>query len=647
MPSPRENRDFSDRPHDASTLNEAAAFFATQQLRAASLRFYVTREFQRHALSPPNASSTPEQLPARLRLDLQFLYKTPEDIGGSVFETLLLTVQMDDPEQRRALDALLRFPSPYVGHDLALDLGWLFYYQLPLPHTLWDIRVAQRALELGAINATARSAACRDQSRQIQSKKDLQQAIEDRLDLGAIAGIYRERIALRPIVTSMLAISERQREAARKNGALGHLVAVEMPWVAVNARLRFDGVRIDIARHQALLRCALDKAQKFSADLVRQGLSNPNSHDDLQQFLGKLGLLEHFPDGAGGYSFRDELLEAYQGTSPAIDLVRAYRKALSIATTQQAVSQALNPGGLVHAQHIQMGTETGRQTCKAPNLHGFDRIQKNLVIPSPGYAIGEVDYSQKEVGVAAGLSNDAELIRMYNQGDVYTQIAQRFYAGRPEVAAGAEHWEIKRFREQYPRLRQQMKVVTLASIYGQEAFGLARTLGIDQALAKEFLAIFFGLFPALHHMMTVGVTQSVRRGYVELAGGLRIYLDQDPSILPSARMRIAKNYPVQGSAAVIFKSAGVRLAQAMGKYEARLLIPMHDAFVFEAPRDCFAEVTNLTAEIMVDEFRKYFPALTPQVNMNCSRPDRWIKERGYEQALEEYLGRGEVRVSHA
>ena len=638
MPSPRENEEFSDQPHDAASFNKAAAFLATQQLRAASLRFYVTREFQRHALSPPNAFSAPEQLPAGLRLDLQFLYKTREDSSGSVFETLLLTAQLNDPEQRRALDALLHFPTPYVGHDLALDLSWLFYYQLPLPQTLWDIRVAQRALELGAINATARSAACRDQSRQIQSKKDFQQEVEDRLELGAIAGFYRERIALRPIVTSMLAIYERQREAARKNGALEHLLAVEMPWVAVNARLRFDGVRIDIAKHQALLRCSLGKAQTLSGDLARQGLNNPNSHDDLRQFFGKLGLLEQFQDGAGEYSFRDELLEAYQGTSPAIDLVRAYRKALSIATTQQAVSQALSPGGRVHAQHIQMGTETGRQTCKAPNLHGLDRIQKNLVIPSPGYAIGEVDYSQKEVGVAAGLSNDAELIRMYNKGDVYTQIAQRFYAGRSEIEAGAELWEINRFRKQYPHLRQQMKVVTLASIYGQEAFGLARMLGIDQALAKEFLAIFFELFPALHHMMTVGVAQSVRRGYVELAGGLRIYLDQDPSIHPSARMRMAKNYPVQGSAAVIFKSAGVRLAQATGKYEARLLIPMHDAFVIEAPRDCFDDVANLTAKIMIDEFRWYFPALKPQVNINCSRPDRWIKEASYGRALEEYLG---------
>lgn len=615
-------------------LGAALLLLKDAQVEVVSLRFCVERTYHRRNLPCPTASTTRENLPASLRLDLFVCYQEADSNAPACAQVTTTLTGTDCTEQ---LKILLSFDVPYVGYDLDLDLCWLFYLGLPIPTRLWDVRIAHRALTLGKINCKARSACATSQRGKIESEQQLRHNIRDSLELNAIAAAYRVLMADFSLIRTLLDIYFRQVAVANATDTFLHLINVEMPWVAVNARMGFDGVRINREKHDRLLRHATTVLADLSPKLTDLGINNPNSDVVLQDFVQGIGLAEPFQLSTNRYAFTDERLCAQEHSNPAFALIRAYRKAQHICSTQQAVKKALSLDDRVHAQHIQLGTETGRQTCKDPNLHSLDRIQKNLVIPSPGCAIGETDYCQHEIGVAAGLSNDTELIRMYNDGDLYTQMAQRFYSGDVKIERGAEVWETQVFRERYPHLREQLKVVTLASIYGQESHGLAKALNVSTAQARQYQQQFFALFPDLHIMLTRTVQDYLRQGYVEIVGGLRIYLDQHPSITVSARTRMAKNYPIQASATVIFKSAGIRIANELQHYQARLLIPMHDSFVFEAPQECFTDVAALIAEIMVDEFRRYFPVLKPQVNMNCSRPDRWIKEVGCEQALELYL----------
>jgi DNA polymerase I len=77
---------------------------------------------------------------------------------------------------------------------------------------------------------------------------------------------------------------------------------------------------------------------------------------------------------------------------------------------------------------------------------------------------------------------------------------------------------------------------------------------------------------------------------------------------------------------VVFKTAGNRLDRLYRQYGARLLIPLHDAFIFEAPLESLEEVTNLTARVMCETVQEYFPELRPRVEVNMQRPDCWNKE---------------------
>ena len=96
------------------------------------------------------------------------------------------------------------------------------------------------------------------------------------------------------------------------------------------------------------------------------------------------------------------------------------------------------------------------------------------------------------------------------------------------------------------------------------------------------------------------------------------------------------NHPVKGTAAAIFKDAGNRLRFLYRQYDAHLIIPLHDAYIFEAPLDVLKSVADLTADVMCKTVQKYFPALESNVEVNIEHPDCWNKD-GDANSLERWL----------
>ena len=574
--------------------------------------------------------------------------------GGATLSMILVLRENQDLSNRAVLQpahcsrfeppefdmaaTLLGFPVRYIGYDMTSDICWLRHTGLPVPRYLWDVRTARRFMSLGVVNAKARTQHIHDQRQEIESLQTYKHQAKQRLELHAIAAYCGLRIGIQPPLLVQLRVYQVQKAWMESSGDLSHFTQVEMPWQEVVADLHYNGVRIDPSLHATLVGHALQDRKMTMQQLREYHITSPDSRDNTWQALQSLGLDAYFytDESRTRFSLKDDLLEAHQDKHPALALLRRYRKVRNLISVQNSVAKNLSALNTIHPNHVQMGTETGRQTCHDPNLLGFDRIQRNLVIPEPGYGIAEVDFSQHEVGIAAGLYRDKHLTALYNKGDVYTQIAQSFYAGRPETEPGAGNWPEERFREKYPHLRSNLKVVTLAVLYGQGAHGLARRLGISEQEAAALLDVFSAMFPELHRRMEEVVGLAEQTGYVRLINGVRIALDTDSSIMVSARHRFARNYPIQGSGAIVFKTAGVRLKPVYESYGARLLVPMHDAFIFQAPLDVLDEVVEATGREMVYAMKTYFSDLTPKVNANTRRPQCWVKD-GYETALVEYL----------
>jgi DNA polymerase-1 len=172
-------------------------------------------------------------------------------------------------------------------------------------------------------------------------------------------------------------------------------------------------------------------------------------------------------------------------------------------------------------------------------------------------------------------------------------------------------------------------------IYGLSAHGLAARLGISEAAAQTFLEQFLGLFPTLRLALEENPQCGAIRGCVSNVSGLRRHRART-GVPSSWERNWMNNYPVQGSAATLFKDALNRLDRLYRPRDAWIVIPMHDAVVFEAPLAVLSEVAALTERVMCDVVREWFPQLQPRVEVNIEHPDCWNKD-GHADSLNRWL----------
>ena len=136
--------------------------------------------------------------------------------------------------------------------------------------------------------------------------------------------------------------------------------------------------------------------------------------------------------------------------------------------------------------------------------------------------------------------------------------------------------------------RAQAKTVNFAVIYGQTEFALARNLSIDRKEARRYIQAFFERYAGVKRFMDEVVAEAAATGYVTTIFGRRRAVADIRSTnqnLRAAAERIARNTPIQGTAADILKRAMLRIDRAMKKQglASRMLLTVHDELVFEVP----------------------------------------------------------------
>lgn len=559
------------------------------------------------------------------------------------------------------LGTFFRIPVPLVAHFVPAELFCLWKLAMPAPDSVWDTCLAERAFQLGVHHPRYKGGG--DKVEQARAKEETEEMIDfscslvstclrrgvpypftaakDRLQASFLT--HPEDQPFSPEQQAYVAADAEatarlypiQVQAALAQNALNHLQQVEMDWTVTNARIAWDGVRVD----PDLCKQLLAACQRHVGDLPRQlaelGLGNVNSHPQLTEFFRSIGMLDAFRDG-NKYTFDDNHLKAVEDHHAAVPLIRTVRQIQRLLDDQFLLTGALvGADGRLHPNHRQLGAESGRNTMSNPNVGGIGKALRPLVVPSDPatHAVGEVDLSQIEVGVAAALFADPDLIAMFNQGDVYSTMARRYYADLlPSQALGLPDREFKKIYRFY---RDRMKVFTLAIIYNITPVGLARQLGIGRPQAARERERFLAMFPSLVRALGEASDYGAIRGYAELCTGLRRYRARAGP--PTAwEVNWLRNTPVQGSAGVVFKVAGNRLRQRYSHYGAKLILCLHDAFLFEVPRMHLDTVAGITGEVMRGAVQEYFPVLRPQVDVNVEHPHCWNKD-GKHLSLEYWM----------
>ncbi len=161
-----------------------------------------------------------------------------------------------------------------------------------------------------------------------------------------------------------------------------------------------------------------------------------------------------------------------------------------------------------------------------------------------------------------------------------------------------------------------------------EAFGLSRRLGIPVAAAREIMNRYFEGFPSLRQYLDEVVKEIRSQGYsrTEL-GRVRPFPDllTATGAQRAAVERQAMNAGIQGLAADIFKSALVRLDDALTSegLAARLILQVHDEVVVEAP----PEEKQRVGEIVIDALMNAATLSVP-LEVSLKWGENWADAKG-------------------
>lgn len=383
-------------------------------------------------------------------------------------------------------------------------------------------------------------------------------------------------------------LTERLRPRIDEEPALAALMRdVELPLALVLAKMELTGVYVDVPFLETLsaeIGRELERVEKELHEIAGKDF-NVNSPRQLEAILFDELKLRVVKRTKTSRSTDHEVLEELAEQHPLPAKILEYRSLAKLKGTYlDALPALVNPEtGRIHTSYNQAVAATGRLSSNNPNLQNIPvrtelgrRIREAFRAP-PGTRIFAADYSQIELRVLAHLSRDEILLDAFRKGeDVHTRTAMEIF----KVPAS----------EVTKDMRARAKTTNFAVIYGQGEAALARRLGIERSEAARFIEQYFKTFHGLTRFLEKTV-ESARAGEgVRTILGRRRFISRstihsENRALRQQAERIAKNTPIQGTAADIMKVAMVNTDRRLTEagLRTRMILTVHDELVFEVP----------------------------------------------------------------
>ncbi len=370
----------------------------------------------------------------------------------------------------------------------------------------------------------------------------------------------------------------------KKEGLWKLFADMEMKVLPVLAEMEKNGIHLDskcLERYEQELKTEILAAEK---DIYREVGHEFNiaSPKQLSEVLFNERGLKPGKKTKTGYSTDTDALESLREHDKVPGMILDYRtKAKLLSTYVQTLPKMTDSSGRIHTTFMQTGTATGRLSSKDPNLQNIPvrseegrKIRSAFTAPE-GKVLISADYAQIELVVLAHLSKDKNLCGAFNEGiDVHKSTASLIY-GVPMA-------------EVTPEMRRSAKTLNFGLMYGMGAFSLAKDLKISRAQAAEFIANYFMIYSGVRDFFDKNVASAQENGYVETIMGRRRWIrgiNSANRLEKEGAIRIAKNSPIQGSAADIVKQAMIDVYDTLQKNPtgAKLLLQVHDELILECP----------------------------------------------------------------
>lgn len=362
------------------------------------------------------------------------------------------------------------------------------------------------------------------------------------------------------------------------------LTEIELPLAGVLARMECAGFDVDKAGIEAFSKKLSTRISTLT-DEIFEAVGhefNINSPKQLGVALFEDLGLPCKKKTKSGYSTNAEVLEGLRSAHPVVEKIMEYRTLTKLKSTYcDGLLKVIDTDGRIHTRFNQVETRTGRISSLEPNLQNIPirtdlgREMRKFFIAAPGCRLVDADYSQIELRVLASMAEDQTMIDAFNSGaDIHTATAAQVFGLPPEMIT--------------PQLRSRAKAVNFGIVYGIGAFSLAKDIGVSNKEAKEYIDSYMHTYQGVAAYMQRMIDAAKDTGYATTLFGRRRYL---PELAVSNHMlrafgeRVARNMPIQGTAADIIKIAMVRVDRRLyaEKMESRLILQVHDELIVEAP----------------------------------------------------------------
>lgn len=394
---------------------------------------------------------------------------------------------------------------------------------------------------------------------------------------------------------------------------------IEIPLTLVLAKMEHTGVAIDCEYLKELSSYMTEKLAELE-DLIYQLAGEPFNINSPKQVAEVLfDKLELKTKKKKSRSTSAEVLEELAQEYEICEYILQHRKFAKLKSTYTDALPTLisKRDGRIHTTYNQALTVTGRLSSSNPNLQNIPiRSEEGNKIRSAFCAMDKensfilsADYSQIELRLLAHVSGDEHLIHAFTSGeDVHAMTAAKVF--------GVELKDVTK------EMRRRAKAVNFGIVYGQSKYGLAKSLGITNTEAQEFIDKYFETYPKVKDYMNNEVEFVTQNGYVETAFGRKRYLASELHSsnyqIREFAQRAAINQPLQGTAADLIKIAMIRVDKAISNMKTKMIMQVHDELVFEVPKDELEQLKAIILDCMALKDQNLKVPLDVDINYGAS-----------------------------
>ena len=409
-----------------------------------------------------------------------------------------------------------------------------------------------------------------------------------------------------------------------RTGQLTLLRDIEIPLAEVLAEMELCGFLVDKEGLEALseeLGSRIAVIEKEIYSLVGYEF-NLNSPKQLGVALFETLGLPAKKKTKSGYSTNAEVLESLKNEHPAVSLLLEYRQLAKLKSTYaDGLRACIGEDGRIRSTFNQTEARTGRISSLEPNLQNIPvrtdegkRLREYFIAPE-NRVLCDADYSQIELRVLASIAEDKNMISAFESGtDIHTATASQVFGLPIDMVT--------------PVMRSRAKAVNFGIVYGIGAFSLSKDIGVTRAEADSYIKNYLATYKGVADYMDNIIKNAKAEGFVKTLFGRRRYLPElnnSNGMLRAFGERVARNAPIQGTAADIIKLAMIRVYKRLREElpTARLILQVHDELIVE----CDKADADYACRILSEEMQNAAD-LKVKLTADAAIGKNWLEAKG-------------------